>query len=406
MSTRCIHDILGPMIMAVPDFLLFTVVSVVTVYLPLFLKVLGYSATGIGALLSVFNTAGILIPLLLTPVVSRSRRLGVVLLVIAAGLVFLPVPLFRFGGFISVALFMALYAAFYRGAIPVCDTMISTALGERRDRYGYVRVFGSIGYVVMSLVLQRFIVLGSCTVRVMTLWMCIPAAVFALSVVPFACAAPARAEAGTGSRGHAGQDVHAGTFKETISSFGAGYFLMLFVMFMQYTGMVPANQFISLYLNDELHSNASGVMGALNAIFEIPFMFLSGRFIRRFGAKPLIFICTAAVTVRMACYAFVPGITGVVLGQALHSLTFGLFYPSCIMYCAQAARSPRASVVSMTLFSMTSSLANVIGSLAGGWLIDTAGYRTMFCIFGVMPLAGLAVYAVLRKRCACAQNAC
>ncbi len=379
--------------MAVPDFMLFAVVSVVTVYLPLFLQVFGYTTTQIGLLLAVFNAAGIIIPLLVTPALSRTKRLAPVLLIIAAGMAAMPVPLFRWSGFAVTVFLLALYAAFYRSAIPVCDTMINSALDGHRERYGYVRVFGSIGFVVMSLILQHFIVLEKCTLSEMTAWMSIPAVLLAVTVLPFAGVKGSAREI---SAAH--EEPQTGNFRETVASFGAGYFLVLFVIFMQYMGMVPANQFLSLYLKDSLKSNASGFMWALNAICEIPFMFLSGRFIRRYGALPLILVCTAAVSVRMSFYAFIPNLAGVVLGQMMHSLTFGLFYPACIMYCTQASHNSRSVVVSMTLFTVAGSLANVLGSSFGGWLIDASGYRVMFCVFGFMPLAGLAVYGAMRRK--------
>jgi MFS transporter, PPP family, 3-phenylpropionic acid transporter len=381
------------MLMAVPDFLLFTVVSVVTVYLPLFLQAVGYTTTQIGFLLAFFNVAGIIIPLFVTPLMSRTKRLGAVLLIIAAGMAVIPVPLFHYRGFALTALFLAVYAAFYRSAIPVCDSMINDILGTHREKYGYVRVFGSIGFVVMSLILQHFIVLAECTVSEMTAWMSLPAVLFAVAVLPFTGTAKNTHNAVSGQ-----DDENAGSFRETVVSFGAGYYLVLFVIFMQNMGMIPANQFLSLYVKDALHSDASGFVWAFNALCEIPFMFLSGRFIRRYGALPLLLICTGAVTVRMSLYAFIPNLAGVMLGQAMHSLTFGLFYPSCIMYCAQAAHSRRALVVSMTLFTMTGSLASVLGSSLGGWLIDTAGYRGMFCVFALMPAAGLILYGIIRRK--------
>ncbi|MFA6855775.1 MAG: MFS transporter [Treponema sp.] len=381
------------MVMAVPDFILFAVVSVVTVYLPLFLRVSGYTTTQTGLLLAVFNAAGIIIPLLVTPVMSRAKRLAPVLLIIAAGMAVMPVPLFHWHSFAVTASLLALYAAFYRSAIPVCDTMINSALGIHREQYGYVRVFGSIGFVIMSLILQHFIVLEKSTLLEMTAWMSIPAVLLAFTVLPFTVKKKLKQENAAVTK-----KPETEKFGKIIASFGSGYFLILFVIFMQYMGMVPANQFLSLYLNDSLKSNTSGFMWALNALCEIPFMFLSGRFIRRYGPMRLIFICTAAVSVRMAFYACIPNLAGVVLGQIMHSLTFGLFYPSCITWCAQSAHTSRSVVISMTLFTVAGSLANVIGSSLGGWLIDTAGYRSMFCIFGLMPLAGLAAYGLLKQK--------
>lgn len=378
--------------MALPDFFLFTVYAVVSAYLPLFLQVTGYTATQIGLLLGCFYAAGIVLPLVATPYVSKSGKLGLVLFISALAMAVLPVPLFRFRTIVCTAAVLAVYAAFYKFSVPLCDTMINASLGEHRDRYGRVRVFGSIGFVVMCLVMQKFVKVEKCTPLSMTLWMSIPALLFALSAVPsaFFGRGPAPESSDENSPAHAG-------FRDTVQSFSRDYYLMLFVMFTQFLGMVPSSSFISLYIKNELHSSASGVLWALSAICEIPFMFFSSFFLRKYKSEMLILIGTACVTVRMAFYAFIPNIAGAFLGQAMHSITFGLFYPSCVMFCARSASSHRALVTSMSFLTAAGGIATVIGSALGGWIIDTAGYKALFCIAGLVPLAGIGVYAAAKK---------
>ena len=56
-----IHRVIGilsDMVTAIPEFLLFAARCASTVYLPLFLNTLGYTATAIGLLFAFFNAAG------------------------------------------------------------------------------------------------------------------------------------------------------------------------------------------------------------------------------------------------------------------------------------------------------------------------------------------------------------
>jgi MFS transporter, PPP family, 3-phenylpropionic acid transporter len=409
---------------AVPDFLLFTVVGVFSVYFPLFLREVGYSATQIGVLFGIFNAAGIVIPLALTPAISKSGKFTLSLFVFAVIMTVVPVPLFRVSGFAAAAVCMVLYAAAYKGMIPVSDALINETIAGSGTSYGQVRVCGSAGFVAMSLVMQHFVKPSGTLVEQMVLWMSIPAALFGISISVWNLffgsgirsivrnrkmnahsseqknVNPSSADGSVAKEySSVPHTAYQKSTRDVLVSFGFEYWLILFVVFMQYMGMVPANQFLSIYVKDGLHSNASGFLWALNATCEIPFMFLSGRFIKHYGSKKLIIICTAAVILRMSFYALIPNIAGAVLGQMMHSLTFGLFYPSCIMYFAQAAKgNKKALMVSMSIFSAVSVLANVIGSPLGGVIIDSAGYCIMFALFALFPISALIVYFLARRK--------
>lgn len=409
------------MIMALPDFLIFLVTAVVSVYLPLFLQMMHYSATQIGFLLACYNAMGIVVPLLGMPFISKSKHLGLLLTLFGVAMALMTIPLYVFHTFWISAAFITLFAVFYKMTIPLCDSMINEALGQHRELYGRVRVFGSVGFVIMSLVMQYFIAERTCTPTEMILWTGVPSALFAVSVlvisnfhsgnirsetispaeqVSFANKNSVNNNATSLSTSDTqkenAQEEQLG-FITTMKSFDKEFYLILFVVFMEYMGMVPSNNFMSLYVQNELHSNMSGFLWAFSAICEIPFMFLSSVFIRRFKPRPLILICTAAVALRMAAYAFIPNFSGAVIGQALHSVTFGLFYPAAVMYFAQSSKTKRALVISMSLLAAVSGIANVVGSSLGGWIIDTIGFKSLFCLFGVFPLVGLAVYGVTRK---------
>lgn len=413
------------------DFVLFTIVSGVNAYLPLFLRLKAFSATQIGFLFGVFNMAGIIVPLILTPVTNRRGGLSLWMFFCSLIMVFSPLMIFGFDGFYLTAVAMALFAGFYKYAIPLTDSLITQSLGEHQERYGMIRVTGTIGFIVMSLIMQRFVHLDSIRWWEMGLWYSVPGLVLAVLVFG-KMMQDGRAGGAKGTEGRTERtegtalrdsDVHktAGTaLREAnapeadekegrvktegttltitlLSSFGPEFYLMLFVMFMQYLGMVPANQFLSIYATEKIGADISGLLWAINSIFELPFMFLSGWFIRKFGDRKIIVVCTFAVSIRLLIYAFIPSVAGCILGQCFHSLTFGLFFPACVSYCTRKSGFHKsARILSFSLLNGVTGLPVVIGSSVGGVIIDRLGYRMLFILFSLVPAIACSVYLVVK----------
>ena len=57
-------------------FVLFSIYGVISSYLPLIIRALGFSATATGFLMAVFEFAGLIIPLVLSPLVEKTVFAG------------------------------------------------------------------------------------------------------------------------------------------------------------------------------------------------------------------------------------------------------------------------------------------------------------------------------------------
>ncbi len=388
------------------DFFLFTIYGVQNAYLPLFLMNLGFSPSELGFLYGIFNIFGIILPFLLTPLVTGKNRFSTGLLFSGLVLTLIPMPLFHAGGFWLTGLFMALYAVFYRWLVPLSDALITSRLGSHQERYGIIRVAGSAGFVLMTLTMQKFCRAEEVTVTGMILWMTVPALLFTLSVAAFlvycrlkSSLNPEQSENKHGPERKIEEDeVNSNSrksFFQLLKSFGFPFWVMMTVIFFEFFGMVPANNFLSMYVSQELKIDSAGLLWAISSSCEIPFMFFSGYLIKRFGEKPLILICTVFVTVRNLLYAFIPTFTGAILGQVTHCLTYGLFFPAGIMFCTKAARSDSKKImVAMTVYNSLSGLAAVAGASSGGVIIDYAGYKNLFLLFSLFPLCSV-VFALI-----------
>ncbi|MBO5729580.1 MAG: MFS transporter, partial [Treponema sp.] len=303
------------MVLALPIFFLFAIYGVVAVYLPIVLTGMGYTATQVGFLLGIFEGAGVILPLIVSPLIEKKGQYGLFLILMGLLMALVPFPMVKIVGFGATAAFLSLYSFGYKGAVPLSDSLIQRFLKGGGDDYGKVRVAGSIGYVVMTLLLQLFVPAG--TARQYMVWMVASAGLFALSLffVPGILASQGKnISAEENSPSPISSDKKEGIW-QTLAQFPPIFWTGLLLLFLGFFGLTPVTKMLALYTTEFLHSNAVGTLSAISAASEIPFMFFSGRFLRRYGSLNLLVFCTALVGVRMLLYIVFPNMTGAVLGQ-------------------------------------------------------------------------------------------
>ena len=386
------------MVLALPIFFLFAIYGVVAVYLPIVLTGMGYTATQVGFLLGIFEGAGVILPLIVSPIIEKKGRYGLFLILMGLLMVAIPLPMVKFLGFGATAIFLSIYSFGYKGSVPLSDSLAQSFLGEQGNDYGKVRVAGSIGYVVMTLLLQYFVPAG--TASQYMVWMVASAGLFVVSLffVPGILVSHEKKSLQTKSGVAETVSSKKESLPQLLSQFPPIFWMGILLLFLGFFGLTPATKMFALYTTEFLHSNATGALSAVSAGSEIPFMFFSGRFLRRYGSFKLLVFCTALVTVRLLLYIIFPNMTGAVLGQLLNSVTYGLYHPAAVVFVAQYAPKGKL-MISMSLYSIFAlGLASVLGNSLGGWMIDSFGYPTVFTTFAVFPLVGVLVYLFVRKK--------
>lgn len=399
------------MIMALPLFLLFSVYGVFNTYLPILLSGLGYSPAMIGLLQGIFEVSGFIFPVFVSSRVDKSGRYGQAMVGFALLMALILPPLVLFRHFALTALALAVFAVGFKGAVPVSDALVSRILGDRREEYGRVRVFGSIGFVAMALLLQFTPLVNPDRPESIAAAIGLSALAFALAVILMpgllkvwpahgpegqtsdAPDAPAISPApgGTPRSGLA-------RYRRALSSFGTSYWIGITLIFLGFLGMVPSQRFLSLYVRQSLHLESYAGLWALSAAAEVPFMFLSGWFVRKFGTSKLLVASLAAIAVRNLVYALFPSFGGAVAGQLLHSVCFGLFHPAAILFVAERVPK-RYMVVGMTIYtSVAVGISSALGNVLGGFVIQNLGYGSLFTLFALFPALGVMAFPLVRTR--------
>ena len=123
-------------------------------YLPLYLKARGMSASRIGVLLGCLELAGMAGPMLLGRMADRRAAYRGILAVssVVPMVVMLPLELTTFYPVFVICILVMGFT--YRATIPLLDSLVSRIVFDPARHYGRLRVAGSIGFIMISLLLQ------------------------------------------------------------------------------------------------------------------------------------------------------------------------------------------------------------------------------------------------------------
>ena len=372
--------------------------------LPLLLEALGFSPLYIGILQGFFEITGMLYPFLMGSFVDKKGNYGNVLFFLSV-LLCVTIPWLGVAyNFWFAALILVLVAVGFKSLVPISDGYISILLGKNTERYGHVRVVGSISFVVMALFLQYSNVIDTKSPKSIVFWFWIPAFALALillfsknlrkhicneNVVQKSDVLQNKSVVQTESSKFGFKNL-----KKQLKEFSPVFYWGIFLIFLQSVGMVPSQKFFSLYVRDELHLNSFALFWAIAAFVEIPFMFFSGGIIKRLTPVFVIKLGLVAVVVRNLIYLFFPSFTGVVFAQLCHAVSFGLFHPAAVIFVAQGIPANQR-VLGMTLYSSVAlGLSSVLGTMLGGWLIESGGYSLLFIVCASFPFLGLVLSCV------------
>ncbi|MCK0152300.1 MFS transporter [Alcanivorax sp. S6407] len=138
-------------------FFYFGLLGALVPYWSLYLKDLGFSAAGIGALMAIPQLTKIGAPNLWGWLADRSgQRLRIIRAGnLLAALAFMPV--FWIDTFWNMAFLLIAFSFFWNAVLAQFEVLTLQSLGDRSHRYSHVRLWGSVGFIVSVLVLGELL---------------------------------------------------------------------------------------------------------------------------------------------------------------------------------------------------------------------------------------------------------
>lgn len=354
-------------------------------YLPVFYRDLGLTFAEIGVLTAVQAAIQLVLGPIWGGLMDRFPKVGLTLPLAAAVATAGGFILFQAADFAGALGGSMLLFAGLAGIGPTLDARTLETLGPAgRDRYGQVRAVGSLAFVIVALLVGLLLeTRGSRSL----FWVYLPCLIGTIVVT-----ATIRRRGTTRSvsllRG-AGQVLRA-----------PGILLFLVGFTIVWTALVAVSAFYSIQIV-ALGGNTGlvGITWSFGAVIEVPLMYLFPRLGARFGTERLMVFGAAMFMLRAVLAAVATDPVALVLIAPLEGLGFACAFVGGVTVLA--ARLP-ASVggTAQGLFSASTGLATIFGSVVGGTVAGAVGIHWMFAVSGAIALIGVVVlgYAVLGPR--------
>lgn len=370
-------------------FLLFAAVAFTHPFFPVFLRERGLSYGQIGVVLAVFALAGAVSSIFMGwhSDKTRRRRRYIVssMLVGAAGYLLFP-SVYSFGAALLLA------ALTGSGVMSSQSIMMALVVDLFRHRgtagsFGNLRVFGTIGYLLVLLVLSRW--QNSPLLEPTQMFFSV-ALLLALSalVVLLAPENPHEAE----------ESAHLGWHEVAYLLRRRDIGLYIVAHFCFVGALMTATANLSLYLGwMQAQKSFISLAYMTSALFEMPFMVLMGKLSDRIGRVPVLAIAFIALPIRLLLLTVFQAPVPVLLTQTMHGLTFSIITAVSIGFIADRVE-PRLRASGQGLLMATTSLASATMPIVAGVIADAWGLPVLYGTLFGLSLCGAVVFGVLAKR--------
>ena len=351
-------------------FLLFASVGLTEPFLNLHLRRLGFSGAAIGALAAIQPGITALAPFLWTAWADATGRARGLFLWSSwlAGLLFVPVLLARSWGFLAAGL--TLFALLKAPLVPLANSLAFRALGARREGYGRIRLWGSVGYIVTA------VAGGALADRVG-----VAAVLGGVVIALLGCGAAA----GASLRGAA--PAPPAPLKAGLRALlrRPGFRAFLVATFLARLSAGAYNTFFTIQLDLLGISQAvAGQAWALGVLSEVAVMAAWPRLVARAGPHRLLGLAIGAHALRWWLTAEVASPAGLLAIQLLHGLTFGAFYLASVQIVDETVL-PDLRATGQGLFAAgVFGVSGVAGNSLAGCLFDGVGMVSLYRLSAVI----------------------
>ena len=370
----------------------FAVVGAIMPYFSLYLESLDFSPPQIGALMSILlitrmiapNFWGYFIDKYQTRLLSSSGRNKS--LVVA---LFLSFFLFSFLNvaqtFWWIAVLVVAYSFFWNAVLPQFEALVYNHLGEQRFRYGRIRVWGSIGFIIVVIAMGWSLDHYGIAILIPS----ISVLFLMLMLVGLSIKEPKQV---IDKKVDSTQSISNSSFLKLLTP---SIVLLLVFSALGQVSHAPFHTFFSIYLEDYGYSKTQiGWLWAWGAIAEIFVFVYAHHLLARCNLQKVLVFVFLTTAVRWWLVATYPeSITLLILAQSLHAISFGLYHSTMSQIINQHFVG-RNQVKGQALYSsFTFGLGGAIGSISCGFLWLHLGGEQVFLYSGVLMLfVGIAAW--------------
>ncbi len=357
-------------------FFYFASLGVLVPYWSLYLKSLGFSSLAIGALVAILPATKLVAPYIWGWLADHTRRsmliirVSSLLALMSFALVFISQQLW----WLTFA--MLLFSFFWNATLPQFEAMTLNHLGENSHHYSMIRLWGSLGFIVIVVLIGDLLQThGTDVIPLVVLLTFVFILLFSF-IVPEKLNTP-----------HADHSPIWHVIKQPkVMAFLVVCFLML-------CSHGPYYTFYTIFLEEQGYSSHMiGILWAVGVIAEIIIFLLMHRMLPTFGARKLLVVTLLLTTMRWLLIGFyVDSLAMLLLAQLLHAFSFGVFHSVGISLVHEYFTGSHQGRGQALYASMSFGAGVAVGSLISGLLWDSMGATVLFVFASCCTVVALAI---------------
>ena len=364
-------------------FLYYAALSFLYPYLALFYQGQGLTGAQIGVLAAILPLISFFGAPLWTGTADVLHRHKIAAVIAILGVAAMALILPGVTMFAGLILAVGLLAFFMSPIGSLADSAIMFLLGEQKEKYGRVRMWGTLGYGVVAPLAGVLIgkyglqwsFWGYATLMLAGLFIIVP--------IPFR------------------QSRSSGSFLNGMRGLFANrpWMLFLIMVFIGGIGMAMINTYLFIYM-ESLGASKSlmGLALMVASASEILALFFGNQFLRRFGARGLLIIAMTTIGLRLIFYSLTTSTWVVLLIQLVHGLTFAMILIAGVSYADQVAPTGMKATTQGMFGGTLMGFGAAAGGLLGGVLMERFQPAGMYGIVGVIVLVSLAAFLLIERR--------
>ena len=364
-------------------FFYFAFVGAMSPFWGLYLQSLMFSAVQIGVLMSLLQVMRIFAPNIWGHIADRTgKRTHIVqIAVISSVVVFLGV--FVSDNFWWLFVVMAALGFFWSASLPLVEAMTLSHLGERTESYGRIRLWGSVGFIVMVIGIGYALDYLPISWLPGAVWVVMLGMVVFARVIPESTILPSHTD-------HV--PVWNIVRKPEVAS-------LLIACLLMAAAHGPYYTFYSIYLVDHGYDKSTvGWLWALGVLCEIGIFLMIPRLFARISARRLILISFALAGMRFLLIAWgvdTPWL--IIAAQTLHAFTFGTYHAAAVSLIHQHFQGRHQARGQALYTSISYGIGGAVGGLVSGLSWDSLGSTWTFSLSAMSAALAWAIYAVWGK---------
>jgi len=346
-------------------------------YWGLYLKSEQFSPADIGILMSLFQISRIFAPNFWGWLADHTgKRAQWIRLTAFLGLCGFT-AVFWAHGFYWFFFVMAALSLFTSSTLPLAESLTLAHLATTNGHYSRIRMWGSLGFIVASVILGFLI--DSTGIRSL-LWflLAVQMTLFALTfTLPDAKVEP---------HAHDHFSIWQVIKQPNVLALLIGCALMV-------TAHGVLYNFYSIYLSEHGYSKGMiGLLWSVGVICEIGIFMLMPKLMARYSLKTILLMSLVLAVLRFTMIGIaVDNIMLLVLAQTLHAATFGSFHAASVEVITQFFNGRHQAKGQAIYNSVAYGIGGTIGGVAGGYALQYIGGEKTFMLAAVFPLLGLLV---------------